>query len=128
MIAHCTAAALTSENKSLMFPASSDTISTSASKEDHVSMGGWAARKAVQVVSNVEVVLAIELLCAVQAIDFHRPLRTTEPLERVHSFVRERISNWDCDRNINPDIEAAIEIVRSGALIKIIEPYWKNDQ
>jgi len=61
MIAHCTAAALVSENKGLCHPASVDTIPTSAGKEDHVSMGGWAARKLLRVVENVETVLAIEV-------------------------------------------------------------------
>merc|ERR1712137_452179 len=70
MIAHCTAAALTSENKTLCFPGSCDTISTSSAKEDHVSMGGCAARKCLEVVGNVETVVAIELLCACAALDF----------------------------------------------------------
>lgn len=95
MIAHCTAAALLSENKGLCHPSSVDSISTSAAKEDHVcafdfmllimclqvSMGGWAARKALTVVENVETILAIELLCACQAIDYLRPLTTTQALE-----------------------------------------------
>jgi hypothetical protein len=66
MIAHCTAAALVSENKVLVHPASCDSISTSAAQEDHVSMGGWAARKALNIVTNVEKVLAIELIAAAQ--------------------------------------------------------------
>jgi len=75
MIAHCTAAALVSENKTLAHPASVDSIPTSAEKEDHVSMGGWAARKCLQVIQNVERVLAIELLAACQGIDLRRPLK-----------------------------------------------------
>ena len=88
MIAHCTAAALVSENKVLCHPASVDSISTSAGTEDHVSMGGFAARKALKVVQNVQRVIAIELLAACQAIELMRPLKTTKPLERVHELVR----------------------------------------
>jgi len=85
MLAHCTAAALVSENKTLCHPASVDSLSTSAGTEDHVSMGGFAARKCLQVVRNVEKVIAIELLAACQAIEFLRPLKTTQPLEEVRS-------------------------------------------
>ena len=88
MIAHCTAAALVSENKVLCHPASVDSLSTSAGTEDHVSMGGYAARKSLQVVENVERVIAIELLAACQAIEFLRPLKTTRPLELVYEAVR----------------------------------------
>ena len=72
MMAHVTASALVSENKVLCHPSSTDTLSTSAGTEDHVSMGGWAARKALKVVENVENCLAIELLCACQAIDLRK--------------------------------------------------------
>lgn len=78
-----------SENKVLTHPSSVDSISTSAGTEDHVSMGGFAARKALEVVKHVEQVLAIELLAACQALEFHRPAKTTAPLERVHHLVRE---------------------------------------
>ncbi|AWP08206.1 Histidine ammonia-lyase isoform 2 [Scophthalmus maximus] len=88
MIAHCTAAALVSENKVLCHPSSVDSLSTSAATEDHVSMGGWAARKALRVIEHVEQVLAIELLAACQGIEFLRPLRTTTPLEKVYELVR----------------------------------------
>uniref|UniRef100_A0A8C6VL09 Histidine ammonia-lyase n=1 Tax=Naja naja TaxID=35670 RepID=A0A8C6VL09_NAJNA len=88
MIAHCTAAALVSENKALCHPSSVDSLSTSAATEDHVSMGGWAARKALKVIEHVEQVLAIELLAACQGIEFLRPLRTTTPLEKVYDLVR----------------------------------------
>ncbi|KAG2459778.1 HUTH lyase, partial [Polypterus senegalus] len=84
MVAHCTAAALVSENKVLCHPSSVDSLSTSAATEDHVSMGGWAARKALKVVKHVEQ----ELLAACQALEFLRPLKTTEPLERVYDLVR----------------------------------------
>nr|CAD7585848.1 unnamed protein product [Timema genevievae] len=91
MLAHCTAAALVSENKVLCHPASVDSLSTSAGTEDHVSMGGYAARKSLQVLDNVERVIAIELLAACQAIEFLRPLKTTVPLEEVYNVIRNSI-------------------------------------
>lgn len=72
----------------LTHPSSVDSITTSAGTEDHVSMGGFASRKALEVVKHVEQVLAIELLAACQALEFHRPKRTTAPLEKVHQLVR----------------------------------------
>ncbi|CAG0904958.1 unnamed protein product [Darwinula stevensoni] len=113
MIAHCTAAALVSENKTLCHPASVDSLSTSAAQEDHVSMGGFAARKALQVVGNVEKVIAIELLCACQAMEFLRPLRTTTPLEEVYRVVRKVVRPWDEDRYMSPDIEAVIKVLQT---------------
>lgn len=77
-----------SENKVLCHPASVDSLSTSAGTEDHVSMGGFAARKALTVVENTIKVIAIELLAACQAIEFLRPLKSTKPLENVYNLVR----------------------------------------
>uniref|UniRef100_A0A6Q2XDX2 Histidine ammonia-lyase n=1 Tax=Esox lucius TaxID=8010 RepID=A0A6Q2XDX2_ESOLU len=114
MMAHCTAAALVSENKTLCHPSSVDSLSTSAATEDHVSMGGWAARKALRVVEHVEQVLAIELLAACQALEFLRPLKSTTPLEKVHELVRSVVRPWDCDRQMSPDIEAAHMLLREG--------------
>ena len=116
MIAHCTAAALVSENKVLCHPSSVDSISTSLAKEDHVSMGGFAARKALEVVDHVETVIAIEILAACQALDLHRPLKTTKPLEAVWELVRTKVAPWDVDRMMSPDIEAVKEMVMSGAI------------
>jgi histidine ammonia-lyase len=104
MLAHCTAAALVSENKTLCHPASVDSLSTSAGTEDHVSMGCFAARKVLQVIENVEKVIAIELLAACQAIEFLRPLKTTVPLEEVYNVVRSTVRPWDKDRYMAPDI------------------------
>ena len=104
MIAHCTAAALVSENKTLCHPASVDSLSTSAGTEDHVSMGGFAARKCLQVVRNVEKVIAIELLAACQAIEFLRPLKTTLPLEEAIKVVRGAVAAWDKVRKISKTI------------------------
>ncbi|KAL2087350.1 hypothetical protein ACEWY4_016178 [Coilia grayii] len=112
MIAHCTAAALVSENKVLCHPSSVDSLSTSAATEDHVSMGGWAARKALRVVEHVEQVLAIELLAACQGLEFHRPQKSTAPLEQVHKLVRSVVGPWDKDRAMSPDIEAAHKLLR----------------
>jgi histidine ammonia-lyase len=113
MIAHCTAAALVSENKTLCHPSSVDSLSTSAAKEDHVSMGGWAARKALQVVEHVETVLAIELLSACQGLEFLRPLQSTPHIERVHKLVRQHVDPISEDRYLAADIEACLKLLRS---------------
>jgi histidine ammonia-lyase len=123
MIAHCTAASLVSENKTLCHPASVDSLSTSAAQEDHVSMGGFAARKALKVVSHVEYVVAIELLCACQAIDMMRPLKTTPALEAVWQLVRGQIAPWDSDRFMSPDIEKCAQLVREGAVWEVVKQF-----
>jgi len=123
MIAHCTASALTSENKVLVHPSSNDTLSTSASQEDHVSMGGFSSVKALQIVENVEYVVAIELLCACQALDFHRPLKTSPALEAVYSLVRSKVSYYDKDRFMTPDIEAVHELIRTGQVWNVAKPF-----
>ena len=128
MIAHCTAAALVSENKVLTHPSSVDSISTSAAKEDHVSMGGFAARKSLEVVDHVETVVAIELLAACQALEFHRPLKTTDALEAVHKLVRERAGAWDKDRVMSPDIEAVKELVKDGSVWKAVLPFLGEEK
>jgi len=107
MIAQVTAAALVSENKTLAHPASVDSIPTSADKEDHVSMGMWAAIKCRQVAGNVRQVLAIEWLAAAQGIDLLRPLATSPPLERLHALLRAAVPKWEVDREMAPDIAAA---------------------
>uniref|UniRef100_A0A8C5Q7W4 Histidine ammonia-lyase n=1 Tax=Leptobrachium leishanense TaxID=445787 RepID=A0A8C5Q7W4_9ANUR len=123
MIAHCTAAALVSENKALCHPSSVDSLSTSAATEDHVSMGGWAARKCLRVIENVEHVLAIELLAACQGIEFLRPLRTTTPLEKVYDLVRSVVRPWLKDRFMAPDIEAAHRLLVDHRVWAVAEPY-----
>jgi len=124
MIAQCTAAALVSENKVLVHPASSDSLTTSAGTEDHVSMGGFAARKALEIVSNVETVVAIELLAACQAIEFLRPMTTTAPLEEVHRLVRTVAKAWDQDRVMYPDIDAVTKLLREGKIWEKVVPYF----
>jgi len=122
MIAHCTAAALVSENKVLCHPSSVDSLTTSAGTEDHVSMGGWSARKALRVVEHVEQVIAIELLAACQALEFLRPLKTTAPLEEVHRLVREVAGPWVKDRYMSPDIEAVTKLLQEEKIWKTVKP------
>nr|XP_027200650.1 histidine ammonia-lyase-like [Dermatophagoides pteronyssinus] len=130
MIAHCTAAALVSENKVLCHPASVDSLSTSAGQEDHVSMGGFSARKVLQVIENVQRIIAIELLAACQAIEFLRPLRTTKPLEAVYQIVRREVKPWDKDRIMNTDINAVTDLLQQQKIWRIVKPYIDeyNDQ
>lgn len=128
MMAHCTAASLVSENKVLCHPSSVDSLSTSAAQEDHVSMGGFAARKALDVVKNVEKVLAIELMTACQGIEFLRPLKTTEPLEAVHSLVRKVVKPWDRDRFMAADIEAVLKLVKEGKIWEVASPFMTHYQ
>ncbi|KAF7701906.1 hypothetical protein HF521_001189 [Silurus meridionalis] len=123
MIAHCTAAALVSENKVLCHPSSVDSLSTSAATEDHVSMGGWAARKALRVIEHVEQVLAIEMLAACQGIEFLRPLHTTTPLEKVYDLVRSVVKPWIKDRFMAADIETAHRLLIEQKVWNVAKPY-----
>jgi histidine ammonia-lyase len=116
MMAHVTAAALVSENKALAHPASVDTIPTSAGKEDHVSMGVHAARKAAEIVRNVETVLAIEALAAAQALDFLAPLRPGRGVAAAHRAFRRRVKHLDRDRFMAPDIETARRAVEDQSM------------
>ncbi|HEY7288282.1 MAG TPA: histidine ammonia-lyase [Vicinamibacterales bacterium] len=116
MLAQVTAAAVASELKSLAHPAGVDTIPTSANKEDHVSMSMTAALKAERAVSRAREVIAIEALCACQAIDLLAPLRTSAPLQRVHAAVRSRVPMLDADRSPAPDIVATAGLIASRAL------------
>ncbi|MGJ9417157.1 histidine ammonia-lyase [Massilia sp. CMS3.1] len=116
MIAHVTAAALASENKSLAHPASVDSLPTSANQEDHVSMATFAARRLGQMAHNTSVIVGIELLAAGQGIEFHRPLASSEHLEHVHAQLRKRVAPFDADRFFAPDIEAARQMVIEGEL------------
>ena len=130
MIAHVTAAALASENKSLAHPASVDSLPTSANQEDHVSMATFAARRLQPMIDNVGHILGIELLAAAQGIDFLRPLVSSTPLEAAHQLVRAECPSVMQDRYLAPDIEAATALVRSGALARILRtlpglpPLW----
>jgi histidine ammonia-lyase len=121
MIAQVTAAALASENKSLAHPASVDSIPTSANKEDHVSMGSIAARQAAQVVANVRRILAIEILAACQALEFHKPLRSSPALDAAYRLVRSQVPAYDTDRLLAPEIESVAVWVRDGAFVSDVE-------
>jgi histidine ammonia-lyase len=116
MIAHVTAAALASENKSLAHPASVDSLPTSANQEDHVSMATFAARRLDDMAHNTAVIVGIELLAAAQGIDFHRPLASSAHLEHVHEQLRRQVPFFDADRFFAPDIEAAKQMVIQGTL------------
>jgi histidine ammonia-lyase len=116
MIAHVTAAALASENKSLAHPASVDSLPTSANQEDHVSMATFAARRLDQMAHNTAVIVGIELLAAAQGIEFHRPLTSSGHLEHVHRQLRAKVAPFDEDRFFAPDIEAARQMVVAGEL------------
>jgi len=122
MIAHVTAAALASENKSLAHPASVDSLPTSANQEDHVSMATFAARRLSDMVENTATIVAIELLAAAQGIDFRRPLKSSPPLERAHAIVREVAPHLEGDRYLALDIEAVTPQVRSGRFA----PFWEK--
>ncbi len=121
MMAHVTAAALVSECKVLSHPASVDSIPTSANKEDHVSMGLYAARKASEIVENLEQVLAIELLCACQALDLRAPLKPAPATAAVLQLVRKNIPFWKQDRLISKDIALSKELLRTGKVITVAE-------
>ena len=118
MIAHVTAAALASENKSLAHPASVDSLPTSANQEDHVSMATFAARRLSDMAANTAAIVAIELLAAAQGIDFRRPLRSSAPLEEAHAIIRKVAPHLDGDRYLALDIEAVTPLVREGAFTK----------
>ncbi len=120
MIAQYTAAALVSENKVLAHPASVDSIPTSANMEDHNSMGSIAALKLRSVVKNVETVLAIELLCAAQGIDFLAPLKPGKGTGSAHERIRQRVPHLDKDRNVSQDIAKVLELTQGREFLKNI--------
>ncbi|MDB5395072.1 MAG: hutH [Rhodospirillales bacterium] len=116
MIPQVTAAALVSENKQRAYPASVDSIPTSANQEDHVSMAAHGARRLLPMAENVTAVVGIELLAAAQGCDFHGEMRSSAPLEAVRKLVRAHVPALEDDRYFHPDIEAASALVRSGAV------------
>jgi len=119
MILQYTTAAIASENKTLCFPASADSIPTSLGQEDHVSMGSISGRKLLQVIDNVDKIIAIELLCACQAIDFLRPLKSTPILEAIHQKVRQLIPHINEDQPLDEILENAIQLIKSTELLEI---------
>jgi histidine ammonia-lyase len=116
MIPQVTAAALVSENKSLAFPASVDSIPTSAGQEDHVSMAPIAARKAVQIARNAAGVVAVELIAAAQGVDYHAPLKTSPKLQAVHAKVRELSPHLVSDRYWASEMAALQAAVLAGEI------------
>ena len=116
MMAQVTAASLASECKSLAHPASVDTIPTSANREDHVSMSMGAALKAERAIALATRVIAIEILCACQALDLLAPLTTSPALQRVHAAVRSIVPTLVDDRPPSPDIEAIAAMIAEGAI------------
>jgi len=121
MIAQVTAAALASESKTLCHPASVDSIPTSANKEDHVSMGVTAARKAARVVANTRRILAVETLAACQALDLLLPLRSSPALEAARARARAAVPAREEDRVLSPEIETLAELLRTGGLVAAAE-------
>jgi histidine ammonia-lyase len=119
MISQYTAASLVSENKVLSAPASTDSIPVSASQEDHVSMGTIAARKARAVVKNVARILAIELMCACQALEFQGPEKLAPGTRRIYDLVRQVLPSLEEDRWLHPDIEAVTELVAEGRIAEV---------
>ena len=115
MVAHVTAAALASENKSLAHPASVDSLPTSANQEDFVSMATFAARRLSQMNANTANILAIELLAAAEGIEFHRPLRSSPALEAAHAKIRAVVPRFERDRFFAPAIAAAHGLVAARA-------------
>jgi histidine ammonia-lyase len=116
MLAQVTAAALVAENKQRAAPASVDSIPTSANQEDHVAMSAHGARRLAAMAENAVNVVAIELLAAAQGCDFHLPMTSSVPLEGVRARLRECVAPLDHDRFLAPDIAAAADLVRAGAL------------
>jgi histidine ammonia-lyase len=116
MIPQVTAAALVSENKQRAYPASVDSIPTSANQEDHVSMAAHGARRLLPMIENATAVIGIELLMAAQGCDFHAPLQSSVPLESARTALRERVPMLNDDRYMHPDMEQAIALVRNGSI------------
>ena len=123
MIPQYTTAALVTENKTLCFPASADSIPTSLGQEDHVSMGSISGRKLNQVIDNLEYILAIELLTACQAIEFRRPLKSSGPLEFAHHYVRDFVSFAEEDRVFANDINKMKELIADFSFVKKVNEF-----
>jgi histidine ammonia-lyase len=121
MMVQVLSAALVSENKTLAFPASVDSIPTSANREDHVSMSTAAARKCRNVVTNATRVLASELLCGAQGLEFHRPLTAGNGAETAYQHIREHVRPLGRDRTLHRDLEAVERLIRTGSLLAAVE-------
>jgi histidine ammonia-lyase len=118
MIAEVTSAALMSENKHLANPCSTDSTPTSANQEDHVSMAAHGARRLGRMVANVNMILGIEAMCAGQGIDQRAPLHTAPPLRAALAALRAQVASLGQDRYLAPDLQAAADLIASGALVR----------
>ena len=121
MIPQVTAAALVSENKQKAYPASVDSIPTSANQEDHVSMAAHGARRLLGMAENLSGIIGIELLAAAQGCDFHTGLRSSPVLENARALVRARVPAMQDDRYFKPDLDAAITMVHTGDIVRVVE-------
>jgi histidine ammonia-lyase len=121
MVAQYTAAALVSENKVLSHPASVDSISVSADQEDHVSMGPIAVRKCTEILKNVRTVLAIEMMAAAQAFEFHEGRRPGRGTSVAYDLIRKHVPPLEDDRVLWPDIEAVRQLVESNGILAAVE-------
>src|SRR5678809_1583282 len=126
MIPQYTTAALVTENKTLCFPASADSIPTSLGQEDHVSMGSISGRKLNQVLDNLEYILAIELLSACQAIEFRRPLKSSAILEFAHEYVRRFVSFAEEDSIFGNDINQIKSIITEFSFVKEVTAFARS--
>jgi histidine ammonia-lyase len=126
MLVQVLAAALVSENKTSAFPASVDSIPTSANREDHVSMSTTAARKCRSVIINTSRVLACELLCAAQGLEFHLPLRPGQGVEAAYRHIREFVMALARDRTLHRNLEAVERLIRSGSLLAAVQSVIGN--
>ncbi|HZW47927.1 MAG TPA: aromatic amino acid lyase, partial [Microvirga sp.] len=120
MIPQVTAAALVSENKQRAYPASVDSIPTSANQEDHVSMATHGARRLLPMAANAANVIGIELLAAVQGCDFHAPMTSSDCLERARALLRAQVPHLDDDRHMAPEMEQATALVVSDSLVDAV--------
>ena len=118
MVSEITSAALMSENKHLANPCSTDSTPTSADQEDHVSMSTHAARRLLKMTNNLAVIIGIELLTAVQGLEFRKPLKTSSTLAKLIIELRKYVAPLEKDRSLAPDIEKASLLIRNGKLIK----------
>jgi histidine ammonia-lyase len=123
MIPQYTTAALVTENKTLCFPSSADSIPTSLGQEDHVSMGSISGRKLNRVLDNLEFILAIELLSACQAIEFRRPLKSSAILELAHQYVRSFVSFASEDRIFADDINQVAGIIKDFSFVEKVNEF-----
>jgi histidine ammonia-lyase len=117
MIPQYTTAALVTENKSLCFPPSADSIPTSLGQEDHVSMGSISGRQFNQILENLEKIIAIELMYAAQALDFRRPNTFSKIIEENHNIIREKVEKLEDDRLLKEDIKKIIQMVEAKKFI-----------